>query len=536
MKKALKIISLLLILLFLSSCNQIGKVSIKLYLNDETEYKTVELSRKDGYLEIPDIEDGKIFVSWTDGELDYAGFDIPLKDTTLYLKTERIEDVFDFGLVLEGQETFSICGYTGEAKYLKIPGEFNGKTINAIMTEAFNNLDLIEIYIPNTVTNVYSNAINNLDNLTKVEFYGTDYGIAEKNIAASKFESYLSEHSDVCQILSEDEDGRVIYSEDCLYTDSFRTESTYIQNVEYYNYIVHYENIDDLPNYNQQIYDYAISNCPNLETVVMPDGNFIPASMFQNTPKLAHIEFINNPIYTVKDEVIYTTDFKTLVYYPPGLTQKTFTVPETVESIRNAFNENYYLKKIVILEHVQYIDNNAFNHLISLQEFNVSDENEYFYSNDGVLFFENESDIYLKKYPEAKEGLSYVLPENVTVLDNSAFSYNQNLEEIVLNNGLTVILDYAFKSAEKLLVIDIPETVLMINNFIIDDTNIHTMIIRRSIVDYDQITNVGSDLFNEGKEEFTIYFPDDSLSEYRLDSKWSHFIGYSERYSEYHPE
>ena len=88
------------------------------------------------------------------------------------------------------------------------------------------------------------------------------------------------------------------------------------------------------------------------------------------TSSLETLIIAGNDYFTVVDNVLYTTDMKTLVLYPGGLTQSEFTVPEGVTRIEVlAFRENDNLTKVILPESLVSIGHKAFYSCANLKTF-----------------------------------------------------------------------------------------------------------------------------------------------------------------------
>ena len=100
----------------------------------------------------------------------------------------------------------------------------------------------------------------------------------------------------------------------------------------------------------------------------------------------------------------------------------------------------------------------------SLQNINVSKNNEVFCSIDGVLFSkEAENNLFLLQYPAGKSETEYSVPENVISIRSGAFEFCTHLKSILLPDDLLYIGDAAFNGSgiESIM---IPEKVDRINN------------------------------------------------------------------------
>jgi hypothetical protein len=119
----------------------------------------------------------------------------------------------------------------------------------------------------------------------------------------------------------------------------------------------------------------------------------------------------------------------------------------------------------------------------------------------------------------------------VAYIADSAFAYNDNLEEVILNDGLVIIGDQAFLYTENITEIDIPASVERIGYYAFGRSGIKVVIIRRSVVVDGSFTlNFGFDyLLND----IEIYVPDDSFDEYYNNELWSMYKEFLKRMSEY---
>ncbi|MBR4245960.1 MAG: leucine-rich repeat protein [Treponema sp.] len=112
--------------------------------------------------------------------------------------------------------------------------------------------------------------------------------------------------------------------------------------------------------------------------------------------------------------------------------------------------------KVILPNNINYLSSQFFQCAASLKEIEVSSSNTSFYSEDGVLYSKDKT--ILRKYPAAKAGDTFTLPNTVTKLYYQAFFGNKNLVKI---NGLTQIrdcdnsFDGVFSSCQKLETVDL---------------------------------------------------------------------------------
>ncbi len=136
-------------------------------------------------------------------------------------------------------------------------------------------------------------------------------------------------------------------------------------------------------------------------------------------------------------------------------------IPNTVNYIGSlTFAGCSGLTSITIPENVWYVGGDAFQGCSALEEFFVSSDNISYISIDGVLFSMDKSR--LIKYPAAKTGTSYNIPNNVNVIDFYAFSDCNSLASITIPNSVTEIQFSAFKDCTSLTAIEIPNSITYI--------------------------------------------------------------------------
>ena len=248
---------------------------------------------------------------------------------------------------------------------------------------------------------------------------------------------------------------------------------------------------------------------PSLETVTLSyyydneDGcSYSPSGVngdtFRNCPSIK--EFIvhnNDEQYTTIDGVLYSKDLKTLIKYPAGKTDKTFTVPDSVTAISSyAFEcaanlESVYnvkdlnsshifanctsLKNIEISSEIKYININAFCNCESLTNLilpdNISYVSDYVdwgdYNCDDCCTLGTTSlesiNIPSKLKPEDAYAFVSALPESVKNIDLKADDSNFKLVDGVLySTDMTRLFKYLGSSDRTSFTV--PESVTSIEN------------------------------------------------------------------------
>jgi len=260
---------------------------------------------------------------------------------------------------------------------------------------------------------------------------------------------------------------------------------------------------------------HAFNFCPNLTTVVLPEGvtKLLYQSFGSTSSAIAEtlsipstVELIeqaafggnmikafdvdnDNEHYKTIDGVIFSKDGKTLVAYPAGRESSSYTIPSGVETIGDgAFQFSTLLSEVIIPEGVTNIAPAAFHSvrltaielpksLISLgdQAFrlsalteitipeNVTNIGNGAFSNSANLkevVFEGESDLESigNNAFQNTDLESIAIPGGVERIGDGAFKGNENLSEIIFGGDTPpVIGDGAFEGISEGVVIAVPE-------------------------------------------------------------------------------
>ena len=269
-----------------------------------------------------------------------------------------------------------------------------------------------------------------------------------------------------------------------------------------------------IPNSVTSIEEYAFDICISLKNITIPDsvtsmGNYA----FDNCSSLTSIT-IPKGVTSIGDGTFEYCSSLTSITIPNSVTSigneafkgcsslTSLTIPDSVTSIGDwAFSSCRSLTSITIPNSVTSIEYGAFAWCSSLTNINVSDNNKNYSSIDGVLFNKDKTEII--KYPEGKESKSYKIPNNVTSISYSVFSYCSSLTNITIPESVTSIESWAFQGCSSLTNITIPESVTSIGSWAFDGCSSLTSInVSDNNKNYSSIDGV---LFNKDKTKIIKY-------------------------------
>ena len=164
----------------------------------------------------------------------------------------------------------------------------------------------------------------------------------------------------------------------------------------------------------------ACSGCQFLETIVLPEqlqsldsgSDTWLSSSFAGCTRLETFEIsANNPKYKVEDGVLFSKDGKTLIAYPSGKKERSYTVPSSVKEILHfAFRDCQNLLEVSFGAEMNKLNIYSFLNNPKLQTISAIDNKNYI-TIGGVLYNRNKTSLLF--YPHGKVDKSYIMPDSI---------------------------------------------------------------------------------------------------------------------------
>ena len=169
----------------------------------------------------------------------------------------------------------------------------------------------------------------------------------------------------------------------------------------------------------------------------------IDDSAFSDCGKIQTINVaIDNQNYSSQNDSLYNKDKTKIIRYPSGKKDTEFEVPSTVKEIGNScFSSCGNLGKIQITSNVEKLATSSFVNQGNLTEINVVSENQYYSSEDGVLFNKDKTEFI--KWPQGKSLTEYTVPRTVKTIKASSF-YASNIKSIIIPPSVEKMESYVF--------------------------------------------------------------------------------------------
>ena len=381
-------------------------------------------------------------------------------EESLNTKSDSDQEYGEFKYTVNG-DNVTITGYTGAGGRVVVPQEIDGKTVTAIGDSAFSNCSGLEtIKFNSGLQSIGSEAFsgcNNLQNINLPESLTT--------IGCGVFTSpYITSITIPKNVVSMGEGYRVGYS---TFSGCKNLET-----------VIFEEGMTKIP-------DVALYYCENVKNIVIPDG-----------------------VTIIGNRALRKTAIEIL------------KLPETLEVIEdNAVWECSALKKVIMSNNVRSIGSEAFSGCNNLQNINLPES----LTTIGCGVFTSP---YIT---------SITIPKNVVSMGEgyrvgySTFSGCKNLETVIFEEGMTKIPDVALYYCENVKNIVIPDGVTIIGNRalrktaieilklpetleVIEDNAVWECSALKKVIMSNNVRSIGSEAF-AGCINMTIYGYSDSYAE-----------------------
>lgn len=340
--------------------------------------------------------------------------------------------------------------------FCSVDGVLYDKAMTTLIKYPENKND-DEYIIPDGVETIEYGALAHCNNLIKI--------IIPESVNANIIESSL-DHCKKLQSIEVDEDNEWLCSEDGVL---FNKEKTilihYPEDKEALQYVI--------PSTVTEI-SSTFRSCQNLKEVAISENvEKISYNAFYACVALECITVhANNQNYCSEDGVLFSKQKTQLIRYPVQKKGEQYIVPDSVQTIKwYAFSHNAHLKYIEVsynvttleklafawcenLSQIKFpasltdIGENNFWYSYNLSNIDIDANNQNYCSVDGVVFDKAMST--LIQYPAGKSSQGYVIPDGVQIIEQDAFRSANKLKTISIPKSVTEIEHSAFLDCNQL--------------------------------------------------------------------------------------
>ena len=160
----------------------------------------------------------------------------------------------------------------------------------------------------------------------------------------------------------------------------------------------------------------------------------------------------DNSTYKSINGILYDINLKAIIRFPPKCNITTFTIPNSVTTIKNgSFHGCSSLNTIIIPNSVTFIGCNAFRDCTSLRDIDLPNS---IISIDKNAFYGCSSLITVN------------IPYNISVISKGLFDGCSSLKTIDIHHNITSIERNAFRDCTSLQVVDLPYSITDIDSFV----------------------------------------------------------------------
>ncbi len=350
-----------------------------------------------------------------------------------------------------------------------IPRIYNGKAVTAIGDSAFKgHTSLVNVSIPNSVTSIGESAFSGCSLLESITIPNSVTSIGKwafedctalnsitipKNVTSIGARLFLN-----CQSLTSihvDEENNFYRSYDGhLYTKNMKTLVSYAIGRDETDFVL----ADSVT----RIEDSAFSRCTALTGVTIPGGiTSIGDFAFYNCTSLSCIAISDSITKNTSSNGV--TSIGESAFSGCSLLES-ITIPNCVTSIGKwAFQDCSALTSVTIPKNVSSIGARAFLNCQSLTSIDVDEANNFYRSHGGHLYTKDMKT--LVSYAIGRAETTYVIPDGVTGIEDSAFSRCTALTSVTIPNGVTRMGEFVFYRCASLTSLSLPNSLTSIGDY-----------------------------------------------------------------------
>ena len=478
---------------------------------------------------------------------------------TIYVDYSTI----NWDYIVEDDDSVTITDYIGNEEDVNVPSIIAGKTVKKIGSNISDGIK--KITIPSTVTEIgdsafiYSNslkevklsdglkkigecAFSNCINLEKVEIPNSVEEIGDSAFSCCESIERIELPSSLNSISNDLFYGCISLSE-VVINDNVTSIGMYS-----------FGGCDNLktitlPNNLETIGDYAFDSCFKLETITIPnDVESISCGAFQSCENLKTVH-LSNRLKNIEESAFAYCSSLSNISLPDGLNSigdyafeectklNAFTIPSSVTNIdENALcnmliDKNQFINNSILdaeennfwgaylydtLIGNMYIDGHILVKYIGEDETEVEipdciteiGESAFSYANDleTINIPNRVTKLGEWSFANCEKLKKVTLPNNITTIPAGIFSDCHSLNEIVIPNGVTIIDDGAFAWCSELRTITIPQSVITIGNNAFEGCGLEYVDIPNSVV------NIGDFSFSYCKNLVSVTLPNTMTS------------------------
>ena len=236
-----------------------------------------------------------------------------------------------------------------------------------------------------------------------------------------------------------------------------------------------------------EIDGYAFYDCQYVTSIVIPDtviivdngafdccselrdisfGKSLRDINFNEALYCPHLESISihslNEYYASDDGLVYDKKANELLFCAHGKTGDVVIREGTTSVNNNAFYACSLIETISIPNSLSYLSQELFEYTDLLKAFHVSSDHETLCTQNGILFTKDKTG--LLKYPNGKNGTTYIIPDTVVSIGMNAFYGAYKLETMNIPNNVKSIGYQGFARCYNLREITFPDELTVIGD------------------------------------------------------------------------